>query len=119
MAQQVWNMTDISGEEYTLGLYHGEESGNLMVYLNNSIMIIDFKILGDKSYHFYLGNEFMHLKIQKHNTDFIYTLEVDKESDTPYNVALRKQQKTEQIQMIIGLGVVIILLLFFFIIRNF
>lgn len=69
LAQQVWNMTDISGEEYSLGLYHGEETGHLMVYLNESILIIDFKILNDKTYHFYIGHELMELKISKKNTN--------------------------------------------------
>lgn len=118
MAQQVWYMKDITGDEYTLGLYHGEESGNLMVYLNNAIMIIDFKINGNKDYHFYIGHEFMHLRIVKKSDQYEYQLSVDTESDTPYNLSLRKGAREEQSMMMVGMGIIIVLLLLFFIYRN-
>ena len=118
MAQQVWHMKDISGVEYTLGLYHGEESGNLMVYLNNAIMIIDFKIRQSKDYHFYIGREFMHLRIQKISEQYEYSLTVDTETDTPYNLSIRKQAREEQNLMMMGMGIVIILLILFFLYRN-
>ncbi len=118
MAQQIWHMKDVTGAEYTLGLYHGEESGNLMVYLNNAIMIIDFKIKQNKDYHFYIGKEFMLLRIKKISEHYEYSLTVDTESDTPYNLSIRKQAREEQYLMIIGMGVVIILLTLFFLFRN-
>ena len=65
MGQQIWNIMDITGEEYVLGIYHGEDSGHVVVYLNNNIIIIDFKILMSKTYHFFIGHEFMQLKIVK------------------------------------------------------
>jgi TRAP-type mannitol/chloroaromatic compound transport system permease small subunit len=119
LAQQIWNMTDISGDEYSLGLYHGEESGHLMVYLNESILIIDFKILNDKTYHFYIGHELMELKISKRENDYVYTLEADVVSGTPYNIALQKSERTEQNNIMIGLTISILLLATILILRNF
>ncbi|MBK9270756.1 MAG: hypothetical protein IPM48_04095 [Saprospiraceae bacterium] len=112
-------MTDITGEEYTLGLYHGEESGNIMVYLNQSIMIIDFKIFEDKSYHFYIGHELLHLQIKKQDKEFLYSLLVDTESDTPYNLARKKSERDDQKNIKIGLAISILILIVFFVLRNF
>jgi len=112
-------MTDISGEDYSLGLYHGEESGHLMVYLNESILIIDFNILTDKTYHFYIGHELMELKICKKENKFVYTLEADVVSGTPYNKAFQKSERTEQNNILIGLIISIVLLATIFILRNF
>jgi len=119
MGQQTWNILDITGEEYTLGIYHGEESGHVVVYLNNNIMIIDFKILMSKSYHFFIGHEFMHLKIIKNMEEYTYSLEVDTDADTPYNIQLKAREQVDQRNMMIGLFIAIILLSALFFFRNF
>lgn len=118
MGQQTWNILDITGEEYTLGIYHGEESGHVVVYLNNTIMIIDFKILMSKSYHFFIGHEFMHLKIIKNLEEYSYSLEVDLNADTPYNIQLKEREQIDQRNMIFGLLVAILLLASLFLFRN-
>jgi len=38
MGQQSWSFTDYFGTEHNFGIYHGEESGHLVCYLDNSIM---------------------------------------------------------------------------------
>ena len=34
MGQQVWTFNDITGTNYTIGLYHGEDSGHVIIYQN-------------------------------------------------------------------------------------
>ncbi len=115
MGQQIWNMDSVTGEHYTLGLYHGEESGNVVIYLNNEIFLIDYKILEQKSYNFFIGNEFMKLTIKKMKEDFEYLLEVDTETPTPLNSAMKKQEDEEQNFQLFGLIFICILLLALFI----
>ncbi|MEP7197007.1 MAG: hypothetical protein ABI851_10840 [Saprospiraceae bacterium] len=115
MGQQVWNMQSISGDHYCLGLYHNEDSGNLMLYLNSNIFLIDFFILDDKTFQFYIGNEFMKLNIIKSNEIYIYELKVDLESPTPLNIAMSKNEENEQKSILFGLIVFCIVLLLVFI----
>ena len=117
MGQQIWNIMDITGEEYVLGIYHGEDSGHVVVYLNNNIIIIDFKILMSKTYHFFIGHEFMQLKIVKNKEEYTYSLEVDTEAKTPYN--LQAREEIDQRNMMIGLFIIIVLLTIFLYFRNF
>ncbi|NOT36775.1 MAG: hypothetical protein HOP11_05310 [Saprospiraceae bacterium] len=115
MGQQVWDMDDISGEHFTLGLYHGEETGSLMLYLNNDIFLIDFKILDNKTYNFFLGNEFMKLSINKISSGYEYRLEVDKETPTPLNEAVKKAEDEERNILLVVLIVLSVILAILFI----
>ena len=119
MGQQVWTMNSISGDHYTLGLYHGEDSGNFMLYMNNDIFLIDYNILDDKVYQFYIGNEFMKLSIAKKESSFIYTLDVDTESPTPLNLAMQKNERSDQNFLLFGLIFISILLFLLFIYNYF
>lgn len=65
MAQQVWNFKDQFGVDHSFGIYHGEESGHFISYLDNQIMHIDFMILAEKQYSFYINHELMRFSIQK------------------------------------------------------
>ncbi|MCC6816243.1 MAG: hypothetical protein IT267_07525 [Saprospiraceae bacterium] len=108
-------MNSITGDHYTLGLYHGEESGNLVIYLNNDIFIIDFKVMEDKEYSFFIGNELMKLEIKRNQNEFNYELKVDQETDTPLNSAFKKRENEDEKLLLTGLIVVSILLLVLFI----
>ncbi len=114
MGQQVWTFNDITGTNYTIGLYHGEDSGHVIIYQNNNILIIDFNIVYTKHYHFYIGHELMILSILTNQEEFIYLLSVDTESNTPYNLQLKKNKKEEQQMIIIGQIVLIIFLIALF-----
>ncbi|MEO6189201.1 MAG: hypothetical protein ABIO44_01440 [Saprospiraceae bacterium] len=112
-------MNSITGDHYTLGLYHGEDSGNFMLYMNNDIFLIDYNILEDKVYQFYIGNEFMKLSIVKKESSFIYTLDVDTESPTPLNLAMQRNERSDQNFLLFGLIIISILLLLLFIYNYF
>ena len=115
MGQQVWEMDSITGEHYTLGLYHGEESGHLMLYMNENIFLIDYNILENKIYQFYIGNEFMKLNIRKVNLIFEYSLEVDTESPTPLNQVYKKNKINDEKILLFGLIFISIILVGLFI----
>ncbi len=110
MTQQFWHFHDRAGTEHTFGIYHGDESGHFVAYLDDRVMIIDFGILDDKSYHFYFERELLIFKIEKKDNGFLYHLNVDKTSDTELNLELKKE-KREEIHIIILVVCIILIVL--------
>ncbi len=75
-----------------MGIYHGEESCNVLIYCNATILDVDFDVLETKEYSFFLGAELVRLEIEKNDEgNFLYGLYLDKKADTPLN----RWQKTE------------------------
>lgn len=110
MAQQFWHFFDQTGVEHTFGIYHSEDSGHFVAYLDDRVMIIDFSILEDKIFHFYFDRELLTFEIKKIEAGFIYTLKVDKDAETELNIELKKERK-EEIHIII-LTLIILLAIF-------
>lgn len=109
MAQQVWTFYDRAGTFHTFGIYHNEDSGHFLAYLDNKIMIIDFNIKDNKEYSFYFEEELLHVKLISGTEGFEYELVNDLSAKTPLNVRLEKEKKQET--HILVLIILIILLL--------
>lgn len=74
--QRQWSFLDVTGHRYHIGIYHGQDSGHFLMYINNKITIIDFHILQDKSYTLYIGSELFRLNIARiAEGDFRYDME--------------------------------------------
>ncbi len=100
MAQQVWTFYDKSGALNTFGMHHGEESGHVLAYLNNEILIIDFGIKDDKTYSFFFDDELLQFKIIKRSDAFEYILATDRDAPTPLNKKIKLQKKQERLVVI-------------------
>lgn len=85
MSQLTWTVLDDFGQKYDVGLYHGSTSGHVMVYCNKRVIIIDFNVLANKKYSFYLGEELCELNIKKQSDQFTYGLIRNNEANTPLN----------------------------------
>lgn len=72
--QKQWSFFDPFGKLYIIGFYHGHDSGNFILYINNNISIIDFNIKENKDYSFILGNRLLKLTITKATQGFNYDL---------------------------------------------
>jgi hypothetical protein len=116
MAQQFWTFHDQSSVEHTFGIYHGEDSGHLVAYLDDRVMIIDFGILDDKSYNFFFERELLKLDIHKNGSGFDYTLNVDKKTPTELNVEIKKERK-EEIHIIILILLIVAMIILTFYLR--
>ena len=113
MAQHSWIYADNKGSQYDIGLYHGKESGHVLIHCNTNIMVIDFNILEDKTYSFYLGEEFLELIITKIPVNqYTYELKINKEVHTPHNLAQEKvQMKYNMISIGLGLFIIVSILI--------
>ena len=75
MSECRWTYYDPVGGPQTLGLYHGEESGHVMIYLNEKVLIVDFMVYHSKSYSFMVNEMLVQLNLQKENGRFEYKFE--------------------------------------------
>lgn len=75
MSQWSWTYYDPNQGTQTVGLYHGDQSGHLMVYLNREVVIVDFKVRQSKSYSFMVNENLIKLNLDKSNGKFLYNLE--------------------------------------------
>ena len=77
-----------------LGLYHGTDSGNVVIYHNHSVLVVDFMVHKSKSYSFMINQQLVKFNVLKENGKFDYKIErehvVDKSTDVPITPIAQK-----------------------------
>ena len=58
MAQMNWIYLDDRGGRHSIGLYHGDRSGHMLIHCNRKIIQIDFSVKETKTYSFFVEDEF-------------------------------------------------------------
>jgi len=61
MAQHSWLYKNKIGIDYEVSLYHGDNSGHVLIYSNQAIIKIDFSVKTAKNFSFILGEELFEL----------------------------------------------------------
>lgn len=117
MSQLQWTFISDTGEQFRVGMYHGDESGHLMVHCNGTVLLIDFSVFSSKEYHFMLGEDLFTLKLNREPTRFTYSLTADEDVDSARNRRRKLEKKRFEIVQIIILAIVIIGLIALFIWR--
>ena len=82
MSECRWTYYDPAQGNHTLGLYHGPESGHVMIYHNNTVVIIDFQVHTSKSYSFVYNKNLLRLHIVKGEDGFKYNFERSRIQET-------------------------------------
>jgi hypothetical protein len=114
LAQHNWAYTGPSGRQYVVGLYHGSESGHLMVYCNLNVIHIDFHVLQNWKYSFFIEEDLLELKILTSPEGFQYDFDINRQIDTPRNRErnVREKQEKRSLAVFLGLvGLLVVLLL--------
>lgn len=119
MAQQNWHLQSGWGQRHLLGLYHGTDSGHLVVHLNNKVLLIDFNVLETKMYSFFIDQDLYELQIKRSGQDFSYDLQVNTEVDTPKNNERKQAQKTETRNQLLVVAFTIVLFAILIIVFSF
>jgi hypothetical protein len=96
---------------FEIGLYHGDDSGHVLMHVNKEPVIIDFSIKEEKDYSFYVGPQLFNLNFKKVSDSFTYILERDLEVPTQLNKARKESAKQDIYYMCVGAGVVGMILL--------
>ncbi len=111
MAQHLWYYKNEYGPDYEIGLYHGDKSGHVMIYVGQKIVKIDFSVFDNKNYHFQLGSELFNLAIifgQKNK----YVL-INENTGKAVPFALKNKYPVKHILASIGICLVLIVLIYF------
>lgn len=97
MAQKIWKINPDSPLQRIVGIYHGEESGHLVIYVDQSILCIKFEQKENKSYSFYLDNLLYEVKMEcNENEENSYSYELinrSKELEEDYVKSLSWKEK--------------------------
>ena len=80
MGQTNWTYCNKFGQIHKIGLYHGDDSGHVVLYCNNQILTIDFYVTKQKTYAFYLNNDLCEVSLQKGIEAYEYELKINNES---------------------------------------
>lgn len=108
MSQLSWTLLDDFGQQYEIGLYHGDRSKHVLIHINRKPIVVDFSVKETKQYSFYVGHELCEMKIEKDTDQYYYYFNTNQNADTPLNLA-RKQQSRKYFMFIIVIGVAILL----------
>lgn len=55
-------------------MYHGDDSGHLMLLVNSEIILIDFNRKDSHSYSFYIENQLLEFAIDEKDSEYDYVL---------------------------------------------
>ena len=91
VGQLRWTYLDDAGQHYNVGIYHGDNTGHIMLYVNSNIVLIDFSVKESKHYSLYLGEELCDVIVEKKNGNFAYGLKPNMDVDTSLNRKRRKE----------------------------
>ena len=108
-----WTYVADKGVKHHVGLMHGAESGHLLVYCDAKIILIDFEILEDKMYSFFIDEQLCEISIEKIKGQFYYSFEVNKTADTPRNNLRKKIERRHMIQGFVMIGAILLLTFIF------
>lgn len=74
MAQLNWTYYSLRGIPYSIDMYHGDESGHLILFVNSEIIHVDFNLTHDHSYSFYIENQLLEFNIEGQGSAYDYSL---------------------------------------------
>jgi hypothetical protein len=77
MSQSTWLYSDKNGTDYEINIYHGDESGHILIYVNDKIMQIDFGIFNAQNYTFLIDDVLFELSVYAAPDGFEYRLSGD------------------------------------------
>ncbi len=105
-----WTYLADFGKKHHVGLMHGAESGHLLIYCDSKIILIDFKVLDDKTYTFFIDDQLCEIAIERKNGQFYYGFEINKKADTPRNRLRKKIEKRHLKQSLLFLASIILII---------
>lgn len=120
MNQFTWTYIDNNEERNVIGLAHSPRKGHVVVYCNKRILYVDFKVLDDKQYSFFVADELMVIDIEKQGNKFGYSCTINKEADTPLNRArrIRDRRHWRQASLLFG-GMFVAIVVMVFVLFSF
>lgn len=107
-----WVYHNDAGSRYVVGVFHGDNTGHLMVYCNMRIVLIDFNVLQSANYSFFIEDELCEMVITRKPDRFEYDFRVNRDVDTPQNREWRARARSNKIKawLLVGSFVTVLVL---------
>jgi len=85
LAQLNWTYYSLTGQPYIIEMYHGDESGRLILFVNSEIILIDFNQEERSKFSFFIENQLLELSINaiKDKYDYVLTPQMPEPNDAP------------------------------------
>lgn len=115
MAQVGWIFLDQQGGRHRVGVYHGDQSGHLVIHCNLRIVQIDFSVKESRTYSFFIEDEFCEVRLVREKIGFSYEFFVNKTANTPLNRARRVFEARNRRYMVALIGGMAFIIALFFI----
>ena len=120
MSQMTWTYIGDDGDQHKIGLFHGDNTGHLLIYCDARIVVIDFNVLTSRNYSFFIDDELCDLEVEEKDGKFSYGFKVDEITDTPRNRGRAKMVREEVRQtLVVGLIFLLIILLIVWLVFRF
>lgn len=110
MAQMGWVLLDYQDRPHRIGLYHGDQTGHVLIHCEMRIIKIDFSVLESKTYTFFIEEELCEVRIYKEKKGFSYEFHVNKKTDTPLNRERRRVKRIDRRQGLLWVTVFLVTL---------
>ena|GEM_PF-558850 len=72
LAQHNWTYYSLSGKPYALDMYHGEDSGHLIFFVNSRVIMIEFTQKDPKTFNFFIENQLIEFSIKREDRAYSY-----------------------------------------------
>lgn len=113
-----WTYVAGEGRNTKVGLFHGNRSGHVLIYIGKKITVIDFKVFDSKEYTFFIDDELCRVKLERKGAEMYYTFEIDKKTDTPRNRARWALEKKHLRHLLIALCAFAVIIAIFVLFSN-
>jgi len=80
-----WTYIGGAGRNYRVGLFHGNKTGHVLIYVGAKIVTIDFKVFDSKTYTFFIDDELCNIRLERRGSKMFFFFEIDQKTDTPRN----------------------------------
>ncbi len=108
MNQFQWTFLDNKQQRHTLGIAHSSKSGHLVVHCDHRVVLIDFGVLEERTFSFFVEEELCKLNIRgSKEAGFTYDFNIDTEIDTETNRIRNKKKRSESFKSGMRLAVLL------------
>ncbi|MEM6398067.1 MAG: hypothetical protein AAF741_17080 [Bacteroidota bacterium] len=96
MPQYGWTIHGNRGNNYRIGLFHGDSDQHVVIHCNDKVISIDFEVREEKTYSLFVDDLLCEIKIEpRSDGSYTYDCRINEDAPTPLN-KFKQQQKTER-----------------------
>lgn len=97
MPQYAWTVHGNRGNNYRIGLFHGDQDQHVVIYCNDRVISIDFEVREEKIYSLFVDDLLCEITIEPEaDGTYKYDCRINDEAPTPLNELKRRQASEKE-----------------------